>query len=62
METDKRSRVVKGGLEFIPLPEGETEDDYKVAHGRPHPCQLSLLEGLDSAIIDGGRRRGAQRE
>ena len=45
METDKKSRVVKGGLEFIPLKGGEKESDYIIPRGLKDPRQGSLFEG-----------------
>ena len=57
METDKKSRVVKGGLEFIPLREREKESDYQIPKGKRYPGQLSLLEGLDAGFAGGSRRR-----
>ena len=46
MKTDeKTSRKDRGGLEFIPLPEGHTEADFRIPKGRRHPGQGSLFEG-----------------
>lgn len=60
MRTDKRSRVVKGGLEFIPLRPGHAESEYQVPRGCSCPGQLSLI--LPEVVDAGGRRRRAQRK
>jgi hypothetical protein len=45
-----------GGLEFIPLPAGKSEADFKVPRGRSHPRQLSVLPELLEMVEPDGRR------
>jgi len=42
MDTPKQ-KVVKSGLEFVPLRDGETEAMYRVSPGRPHPGQQEFV-------------------
>ena len=57
MEAPKK-RVVKGGLEFVPLREGETEKMYRLDPGRRHPGQ-QLLGFLfkEEVKSDGSKRK-----
>lgn len=47
----------RGGLEFIPLPAGATEDDYTISPGRRHPGQLDAFVQAETLTPD-GRRKG----
>jgi len=60
MEGEKKDvKMTRGGLEFIPLPGGHEEHDFKVPRGRPHPGQLSLIgELLETVKPDGKKKRG----
>ena len=42
MDGQKKVKDVKGGLEFIPLRPGETEDMYRARPGKRHPGQTLL--------------------
>jgi hypothetical protein len=55
METEKGKR--RGGLEFIPLPKGKTEDDFKLPCRRRHPGQLDAFVQAEDVRPD-GRKRG----
>ncbi|MCJ7796709.1 MAG: hypothetical protein MUQ56_08085 [Thermoleophilia bacterium] len=54
--TDKKSRVVKHGLEFIPLPVGKTESDFEVPHGKPHRGQQNVFAKEEEVRTDGNMR------
>lgn len=53
MKTSKR----KGGLEFVPLPEGKTEDFYRLPCGRRHPGQLDVFVQAEE-VRSNGKKRG----
>lgn len=45
---DKKDKKSKGGLEFVPLPPGTNEEDFRVPRGRRHPRQVSFTDVLDA--------------
>ncbi len=55
MEKEKGKH--EGGLEFVPLPEGKTEEFYKVPCGKRHPKQLDAFVQAEEVRPD-GRRKG----
>jgi len=57
-KTDVKKR--RGGLEFIPLPAGYTESDFKVPRGLSHPGQLSLVGDLLETVKPDGKRAGGR--
>jgi hypothetical protein len=52
----KPKKVVKGGLEFIPLREGETEDMYRLRPGKRHAGQRLLGFMVEEEVDKKGRR------
>ena len=54
MEEEKRKK--KGGLEFLPLREGKTEEFYRVLRGRRHPKQLCAFGKAEDVGPDGKKR------
>lgn len=53
---EKPKKVVKGGLEFIPLRPGETEDMYRIRAGRRHPGQRLLGFMVQEEVDEKGKR------
>ena len=57
MGGDKKVKVVKGGLEFIPLRPGETEDMYRARPGKRHPGQRLLGFMTEEDVRPDGSKR-----
>jgi hypothetical protein len=55
-KSDKKL-VKKGGLEFIPLREGETEEMYRLRPGQKHPGQRLLGFMVQEEVKPDGARR-----
>jgi hypothetical protein len=54
---DNKSNVVKGGLEFVPLRPGETEEMYRLTPGRRHPGQQLLGFMTKEKVREDGKKR-----
>lgn len=54
---EEKEAKKKGGLEFVPLPEGKTEEFFRVPRGRPHPRQLEVF-GPGEVVEPDGTRKG----
>ena len=55
-KTEKKCKR-RGGLEFLPLPKGKTEEFFRVPCGLPHPGQLDLYD-LGETVRPDGKRAG----
>ena len=54
---EKQKGEGRGGLEFVPLPNGKTEADFEVSPWRRHPRQLDVFVQSEEVRPD-GRRKG----
>lgn len=54
MERDAKPK--RGGLEFVPLPKGKTEEFFEVPRGRRHPGQLDVFVQSETVKPDGKRK------
>lgn len=53
---EKSKPKSKGGLEFVPLPPGKTEEFFEVPRGRRHPKQLDVFVQGEEVRPDGKRK------